>query len=83
MPVPVMLIVTFERAGSLDAMVKVAFCGPPAEGENVTVNEQVWPESTLLHSVGTKSGALDVMPVMVRVAVPVLEITTGAEVEPK
>ncbi len=81
MPVPVMLIVTLGRAGSLEAIVKVAFCAPPALGENVTVKEQLWPAGTLLHVVGTKSAAFDVMPVMVRVAVPVLEITTGADVE--
>ena len=62
-------------------MVRVAVCDPPAVGENVTVNEHVWPAGTLLHAVGTKSGRFEVMPLMVRVAVPVLEITTGAEVE--
>jgi folate-binding Fe-S cluster repair protein YgfZ len=65
----------------LDAIVRVALCSPPAEGENVTVNEHVWPTGTLVHSVGMKSGALDVMLAMFSVAVPVLEITTGADVE--
>ena len=45
------------------------------------MNEHVWPAGTLVHGVGTNSGALDVMLVMFSVAVPVLEITTGADVE--
>jgi hypothetical protein len=65
----------------LEAIASVAFCVPPVLGENVTVNVQFWPSGTLLHGVGTKSPELDVMPAMVRVAVPVLEITSGAEVE--
>ena len=80
-PVPVMETKTDGRDGSFEAIVTVALCNPAAEGENVAVNEHVWPAGTLLHSVGTKSPALDIMPLMFRVAVPVLEITTGAEVE--
>src|SRR5690349_24621167 len=81
MPVPVMLMVTLGRAGSLDTIVSIALCGPPADGVKVTVNEHVCPANTWVQAVGTKSGMFDVMLVMVRVAVPVLEITTGAEVE--
>jgi hypothetical protein len=73
---------TDGRAGSVDVIVRVALCGPPAEGENVTVNEHVWPTATLVHSVNTKSGALEVMFVMLNGAVPVLEIVTVAGVEP-
>ena len=80
-PVPVIETRTVGRAGSSDVIVRVALCGPPTDGENVTVNEQVWPAVTTLQSVGTKSAALDIMLLMLNVAVPVLEIMIDAEVE--
>jgi hypothetical protein len=68
-------------AGSSDVIVRVALCGPPAKGENVTVNVHVWPTATVVHSVDAKSGALEVMLKMVNGPVPVLEIVTVAGVE--
>ena len=45
-------------------MVRVALCGPPAEGENVTVNEQVYNTTSALLSGWSNIATISPIPII-------------------